>query len=171
MEEREDLGTPQEIFDSIYQDIPADDSFWELTIGDPGPDNLFAGEVYTRGAMTLHALRMTVGDEAFFTILRRWATRNAGENVTTREFVALAERISGQELSALFDAWLFTPTKPDAPVLSTGVAERLVAPATPASGRGCRRESCAGSACGRAASRGVVRVTSPAATGPASRLL
>ena len=33
--EREGLGTAQEIFDSFVE-IPADDPFWELAIGDPG---------------------------------------------------------------------------------------------------------------------------------------
>ena len=76
------------------------------------PDALFDFAVYTRGAMTLHRLRLTVGDEAFFRILRRWAQSRAGDNVTTGEFVRLAERISGQELSPLFDEWLFTTGKP-----------------------------------------------------------
>ena len=46
--------------------------------------------------MTLHALRLEVGDAAFFRILRGWATSQAGGNVTTDEFVALAERVSGR---------------------------------------------------------------------------
>jgi hypothetical protein len=33
--------------------------------------------------------------------------------VTTQQFVDLAERISGQDLGALFETWLFTPGKPD----------------------------------------------------------
>jgi CubicO group peptidase (beta-lactamase class C family) len=32
--------------------------------------------------------------------------------VTTEEFVALAERVSGQDLSAFFDEWLFIPARP-----------------------------------------------------------
>ena len=35
--------------------IPADDPFWDVTIGDPGPDDLFDFAVYAAGAMTLHA--------------------------------------------------------------------------------------------------------------------
>ncbi len=38
--------------------------------GAPGRDNMFAGSVYIRGALTLHALRKTVGDDTFFEILR-----------------------------------------------------------------------------------------------------
>ena len=113
--EREGLGTAQEIFDATYAAIPADDPFWTLTIGDPGPDDLFDGQVYTRGGMTLHVLRTTVGDDAFFTILRKWASMKRGGNGSIAEFIKLSERVSGKDLGALFDAWLYTPTKPAAP--------------------------------------------------------
>lgn len=109
--ERESLGTAQEIFDDFYS-IPADDPFWSLTIGDPGPDSLFDFPIYARGAMTLHQLRLVVGDADFFKILRRWATSRAGGNVTTPQFIRLAERVSREDLDALFDAWLFTAEKP-----------------------------------------------------------
>jgi len=62
--------------------------------------------------MTLHALRHEVGDSDFFRILKRWAITQAGGNVTTDEFIALAERISGEQLDELFKVWLFTPEKP-----------------------------------------------------------
>ena len=109
--EREGLGTAQEIFDSLAS-IPADDPFWAFTIGDPGPDGLFEGQVYDRGAMTLHALRREIGDRAFFGLLRAWTRAHRGGNVTTGDFIALAERRSRRDLGAFFDAWLFTPAKP-----------------------------------------------------------
>jgi aminopeptidase N len=110
--EREGLGTPQEIFDSIAVNAPPE--FWTTTIGDPGPatEQLFDIAVYFRGAMTLQALRQTVGDETFFAILRNWASSQAGDTVTTDEFIALAEEESGQQLDELFRIWLFTPEKP-----------------------------------------------------------
>ncbi len=109
--EREGLGTVQENFDAAYG-LPEDDPFWSITIGDPGPDALFDFAVYARGAMTLHQLRLAVGDADFFTILRQWASSQAGGNVTTDEFISLAEQISGQQLDELFDTWLFTSGKP-----------------------------------------------------------
>lgn len=109
--EREGLGTVQAIFDSIAS-IPADNRFWSVRIGDPGPDAIFDSAVYARGAMTLHALRQAVGDEDFFRILRGWAQLNAGGNVSTDDFITLTEKISGEELNALFDEWLFTAVKP-----------------------------------------------------------
>ena len=110
--EHDGLATAQEIFDNFAAGIPAEDPFWQLPIGDPGPEELLAIPVYWRGAMTLHALRLRIGDADFFRLLRRWVRSNAGGNVTTPEFTALAERISGQDLDAFFETWLFTPAKP-----------------------------------------------------------
>ncbi|HSU35691.1 MAG TPA: M1 family aminopeptidase [Propionibacteriaceae bacterium] len=109
----EDQGgdTAQQIYD-LYATRPADDPFWELKIGDPGPTHLFDGPVYDRGAMTLHALRTEIGDEDFFDVLREWVASQSGGNVTTAEFQALAEQVSGEDLNAFFETWLFTPSKP-----------------------------------------------------------
>ena len=119
--EREGLGTAQEIFDFFYGAIPPDDPFWSLVIGDPGPDHLFDFPVYARGGMTLHQLRLAVGDEDFFQILRTWAQSRRGENVTTDEFIALAEQISRQDLDDLFETWLFTPGQPALPTATATV--------------------------------------------------
>jgi hypothetical protein len=103
--ENEGLGTAQENFEG-WCSIPADDGFWDFAIGDPGPDRLFDFQVYVRGAMTLQALRMEVGDKDLFKILKEWAKRYAGDTVTTAEFIALSEQISHKDLGSLFDAWL-----------------------------------------------------------------
>jgi aminopeptidase N len=117
--EREGLGTTREVFDFFYNDIPADDPFWDVVIGDPGIPFLFNDAVYVRGAMTLQALRNGVGDRDFFRILRAWAAKRAAGNGTTGQFIALAERISGEQLDNLFDVWLFTAGKPT-PAAATG---------------------------------------------------
>ena len=96
----------------FYSGIPADDPFWQLTIGDPGPDRLFDGAVYGRGAMTLHALRGRIGDADFFRLLKRWTALHSGGNVTTAQFRRLAESVSGQRLGAFFRTWLYTTGKP-----------------------------------------------------------
>ena len=81
-------------------------------IGDPGVDLLFDNAVYTRGAMTLQALRNEVGDDTFWAIVRGWAASKSGGNGTTEQFIALAERIAGRQLDQVFDTWLFTAGKP-----------------------------------------------------------
>jgi len=119
--EHEGRGTAQEIYDSLTS-IPADSPFWSVKIGDPGPDALFDGAVYDRGAATLHALRLEIGDASFFRLLRRWTREHARGNATIPEFIALAERISGQDLDAFFTEWLFTAAKPASLAPAAGLA-------------------------------------------------
>ena len=104
-------GSPQAVL-SYWCGIPANDSFWDLEVGDPGIDDLFDYPVYARGAMTLQVLRKTVGTNDFFDILHTWVADHAGATGSTDQFIELSESVSGQELSALFDEWLFTSSKP-----------------------------------------------------------
>jgi aminopeptidase N len=107
------LGTAQENFDFFYNDfVPPDDPFWSIVVADPGVEHLFADPVYFRGAMTLHVLRLAVGDRTFFRILRGWARHKAVGNGTTEQFIAFAEKLSGRQLDQLFKNWLYTPGRP-----------------------------------------------------------
>jgi aminopeptidase N len=82
---------------------------------DPGPTNEFTASVYERGALTLHALRLTVGDAKFFAILRTWTTEHRHATATTAQFIALAERISGRSLHDFFAGWLRSDAVPALP--------------------------------------------------------
>ncbi|RHW23421.1 M1 family peptidase [Nocardioides immobilis] len=82
-------------------DLPQD-----LLLGDPGPDLMFDDRVYKRGALTLHALRLRIGEDAFFDVLRAWVARHKGGSVDTADFVSLCDRISGESLIDLFESWL-----------------------------------------------------------------
>ena len=93
--EHEGFFTPQDAWDDLTS-IPADEGFWDLPIGDPGIENIFAGQIYDRGALTLHALRLEVGDDLFFQILPAWVAAQAGGTVSTREFIDLAESIANE---------------------------------------------------------------------------
>jgi aminopeptidase N len=104
--------TPQGAFD-FYYSLPDTDPLWSPPPATPGdPANLFGNPVYVRGAMTLQVLRNTVGDSAFFRILRRWATQYRYGNVTTPQFIALAQQESHMNLGALFQRWLYEDGKP-----------------------------------------------------------
>ena len=81
--------------------------------GVPAPDDLFNAGVYYRGALVLHALRQAVGDDAFFEILRTYYDQYKYGNATIEDFIAVAESVSGQDLSDLFNAWLYAPLVPD----------------------------------------------------------
>ncbi len=80
--------------------------------GAPAADDLFGYNSYDGGAIVLHALRLTIGDEDFFELLQRWAAENEGTSRTTDDFVDLAETVAGEQLDELFDAWLFGDPPP-----------------------------------------------------------
>ncbi|HEY3143106.1 MAG TPA: M1 family metallopeptidase [Acidimicrobiales bacterium] len=80
---------------------------------DPGADDLFNyGSVYVRGALTLHVLRHKIGDDDFFELLQTWVERYGGGSASTQDFEDLAEEVSGDDLTALFDAWLRSDDEP-----------------------------------------------------------
>ena len=56
--------------------------------GNPSPTNLYTNTVYDRGALTFHALRLRVGDEVFFQILRTYTERFRYGNASTADFIA-----------------------------------------------------------------------------------
>ena len=114
--ERHGGQTAAQRFDQLYA-TPGDsrdgqDLWFPAPAALPGPADLFGTPVYDRGALTLQALREKVGDTTFFSILRTWYRENRHSNVTTPEFIATAERVSGQQLDHFFDVWLFQEGRP-----------------------------------------------------------
>ena len=84
----------------------------DFVVADPGPLGLFLNPIYDRGAATLHALRVKIGDAAFFELAQTWVERFGGGTASTADFIALSQEVSGQDLAAFFDVWLYTPEKP-----------------------------------------------------------
>jgi aminopeptidase N len=99
---------------SIYETVAANSEHFTPP-GEPTADQLFNGGVYFRGALTLHALRLEVGDEAFFEILRTYHEQYKGSNATTDDFISVAESVSGKDLHELFDNWLYNEEIPPIP--------------------------------------------------------
>ncbi|GAA2775602.1 hypothetical protein [Nonomuraea dietziae] len=62
----------------------------DFTLADPGPALLFDDRVYKRGALTLHHLRTTMGDTAFFSMVRAWTAAHRHGSVSTAAFLAHA---------------------------------------------------------------------------------
>lgn len=107
----------------------------DIQVGDPGPALMFDDRVYKRGAITVHALRLFLGDTVFFNMLRAWTSENKFGSVTTADFMshvmtcARSEVLEGADaragasvarsdarVMALFDAWLFGFDLPPFPV-------------------------------------------------------
>ena len=92
----------------------------QVAVDDPGVPEMFGEAVYDRGAATLEALRLTVGDGTFFDILHAYVAKFAGANASTADFVAVAESVAQAEgkpsaLQPLFDQWLGAGPVPDLP--------------------------------------------------------
>lgn len=85
----------------------------DLVVGDPGPDLMFDDRLYKRGALTLHALRLTVGDEPFFELLGVWVAAHRFGTVSTALFTEHASRYA--DVTELFRQWLWTEPLPDLP--------------------------------------------------------
>jgi len=84
-----------------------------MAIGNPSPTQMFHGAVYWKGAMTLHALRERIGDELFFELLRTYYETYRDSHVTIEDFIALANQVSGEDLTEFFNAWLYQKDIPE----------------------------------------------------------
>jgi aminopeptidase N len=87
----------------------------DITVFDPGVDNLFDMRVYKRGGLLLHALRLRIGDDKFFALVKTWAADHRHGIVRSSEFVVLAEQLTGQPLAAFFHSWLDEQQLPPMP--------------------------------------------------------
>jgi aminopeptidase N len=87
----------------------------DVVLAAPEAHRMFDDRVYKRGALFLHALRVTAGDEAFFGLVREWTRRYRYGSVTTQDFVDLAEELLGPGAVPLADAWLNETRLPGLP--------------------------------------------------------
>lgn len=108
VEERYGKDTANKIMDSWYNAIQGKSTI----LGNPGRDNMFSQVVYLRGAWALHALRLKVGDDTFFKIIHTYQETFKYKNAQIEDFMAVAEAVSGQDLSAFFHGWLFEASVP-----------------------------------------------------------
>ncbi|MBZ2198620.1 M1 family metallopeptidase [Occultella gossypii] len=84
----------------------------DLVLADPGPELMFDDRIYKRGALALHALRLRIGDEPFFDLLRTWAITYRHGGVTTQLFTDLAQERTGVDLEEFFTSWLWSKPLP-----------------------------------------------------------
>jgi aminopeptidase N/predicted small lipoprotein YifL len=102
--------------------LPAMGAYYEFVAGAQVPppatvglDNLFAEPIYVRGPLTLHALRLVVGDEVFFDIMGTYYERFAGGTASTADFIDVAAELGGEDARELLNAWLYEAEVPPFP--------------------------------------------------------
>ena len=95
-------------------------SVWTIpTAGMTLASQLFGSQVYNRGSWTLEALRTAIGAPDYAKLMRLYQTTYSDGQITgsrTAAFIAMAEQISGRDLSSFFQAWLYGTTKAAWPV-------------------------------------------------------
>lgn len=90
---------------------------------------LYEYQTYTRGAQFWEALKIAIGDTAYFEVIKQWQTRYGLTAATGAQLKALAEEISGCDLTAFYSDWILEVGKPAWPDKLT-----LALTADPASG-------------------------------------
>ncbi len=113
--EAERDGVPIE---GVMDDLAGKEKQLRREAGPPADyDPLAFGEdtVYVGPALMWQEVRERVGDRAFWRMVRGWPASRAGGNATREEYLAYVEEETGEELTALFDAWLLGETSPQTP--------------------------------------------------------
>jgi aminopeptidase N len=105
-----DIATLADEHHALLRALPQD-----LIVSDPGPTLMFDDRVYKRGALTLEALRRTVGADTFAVILHTWVRTHRHGLVTTEAFRECVERIAGAPAAALLTPWLDAAALPALP--------------------------------------------------------
>ncbi|MFJ9398936.1 M1 family metallopeptidase [Streptomyces californicus] len=106
-----------------HDDVPVEESFAEAYEDDahwafppaepPSAADLSDPPVYGRGAMVVHRIRLTLDDdEAFFALVRGWTREHRHGNASTEDFTVYVEEETGEDLTGLWDAWLYGGSRP-----------------------------------------------------------
>ena len=82
------------------------------------PIDLFDTTVYKKGAVVLHMLRETVGDELFWKAIHRYLEEHKFKPVTTADLRRVFEETTGQRLDWFFDQWVYKAGFPELRVRS-----------------------------------------------------
>ncbi|MEU6476258.1 M1 family metallopeptidase [Streptomyces sp. NPDC047017] len=116
----EDHGgrSAQQTFETVYRgegDNGTD--IWDFPPGRPSSAaHISEAPVYDRGAMVLHKIRRTVGDDAFYDIVQGWAAAHRHGNASTADFTSYVEkRAPGKDFSGIWRVWLYGNGKPARP--------------------------------------------------------
>lgn len=81
------------------------DSIWDV----------FNPNVYDGGALVLFALRQKVGVDKFQRIERTWVAKYRGKSASSHDFINVASKVSGQDLTAFLSDWLWGTKTPPMP--------------------------------------------------------
>jgi len=76
---------------------------------------IFRASVYDGAALALYALRQEIGADAFQRLERKWVATHRDGTATTADFVRLASKVAGRDLSGFLRPWLYGAKTPPMP--------------------------------------------------------
>jgi hypothetical protein len=98
---------------NLWNSTAANSANWTVPPADMGDGaNLFGWQTYNRSEMTFEELKAAIGTSNFDTVMFEWNDRFTGQSPGTAAFIDLAEEISGKDLTAFFQDWIYDPDKP-----------------------------------------------------------
>jgi aminopeptidase len=83
----------------------------DVLLADPGAELMFDDRLYKRGALALHALRLALGDDTFFAMIRGWVAEHRFGTVSTELFEQHAARYGNT--GALLERWVHEAPLPE----------------------------------------------------------
>ncbi|MEU0674975.1 M1 family metallopeptidase [Streptomyces sp. NPDC006172] len=115
----EDEGGPtaEQTFQDTYDNGEEEhEDLWSFPpAAPPGAEDISAeGPVYQRGAMVIHKIRQTVGDDAFYDLVQGWTAAHRHGNAGTAQFTAYVEaQAPDKDFRPIWRDWLYGEGKPD----------------------------------------------------------
>ena len=104
---------------SNKRSAPADPGMVTNRYADADERFMGADNVYHKGGMILHMLRMRLGDDVFFRASSQYLKDYAFAQAETDDFRIELERASGQSLERFFNQWAYRPGHPDLAIYYT----------------------------------------------------
>ncbi len=91
-----------------YMDLAAYYGPGTIIVEDPLNDNIFSSALsYNKGSWVVHMLRGVLGDDDFFAGLAAYRAQYAYGSATTEQLRDVLETVSGRDLDAFFQQWIY----------------------------------------------------------------
>jgi Peptidase family M1 domain len=111
--------------DDVFRSVMRQMRRWAIDESDQGPvylgyrlghvkneSRVFRALVYNKSAVVLHMLRRLIGDDAFFSGIRRFYADSRFRKAGTVDLQAAMEVVAGRSLERFFERWIYGATLP-----------------------------------------------------------
>lgn len=117
-----------DVHNSILNDTTLTGSVYVPASDTVNPYRIFENRLsYQKGSAVLHMLRYLVNDdELFFEIFKQQQIRYADRNITTEQFMNLAEEVTSMSLQQFFEQWVYGEGYPVYTINWNQIGDKLI---------------------------------------------